>query len=133
MVVTFTGPSLPYTATMGKPASSGDSLSAKGIQEDLESYGRGYDKIGSRDTVEKLWDWLDEDEHKVLLEHFRRSHTPKYDDVRSILFNVTLDQLLTVINHGVPANNWPTTKFNNRKDLVSCYMSTLWYRGSKTK
>ena len=98
---------------MGKPASSGDS-SSKGIQEDLESYGRGYDKIGSRDAVEKLWDWLDEDEHKVLLEHYRRSHTPKYDDTRSILLNVTLDELLNVINHGVPANNWPTTKFNNK-------------------
>ena len=104
MVVTSTDPSLPYTAAMGKPASSGDS-SSKGIQEDLESYGRGYDKIWSRDAVEKLWDWLDEDEHKVLLEHFRRSHTPKYDDAHSILLNVTLDQLLTVINHGVPANN----------------------------
>ena len=26
----------------------------KGIQEDLESYGRGYDKIESRDAVGKL-------------------------------------------------------------------------------
>ena len=48
------------------------------------------------------------------MEHYRRSHTPKYDDARSILLNVTLDQLLNVINHGVPANNWPTTKFNNK-------------------
>ena len=29
-----------------------------GAQEKISNYGHGYDQIGSKDTVEKLWDWL---------------------------------------------------------------------------
>ena len=27
-------------------------------QQDIINYGNGYDQIGSKDAVEKLWDWL---------------------------------------------------------------------------
>ena len=55
---------------------------------------------------------------KVLVEYFRHTHHPKYDDESSILTNVSLDQLITVINRKVPANNWPTAKFNNKDCTV---------------
>ena len=73
-----------------------------------------YDKIGSQDVVEKLWDWLDSEEHKVFLDHSRHTHHPNYNGKRSILTNVSLKQLIKVINHDVPISNWPTTKFNNK-------------------
>ena len=110
MVVTSTDPSLPYSAAMGKPASSGDN-SLKGSKRISRLTSEGTIRLGPETQWRNCGTGY---EHKVLLEHFRRSHTPKYDDARSILLNVTLDQLLDVINHGVPANNWPTTKFSNK-------------------
>ena len=77
----------------------------KGTQEDIEKFGKGYDQIGSKDAVEKLWDWLDpEDEQKVLLDYYKRTHTPAYMDTQSILSSVTLDQLINVINVEVNAS-----------------------------
>ena len=85
----------------------------KGIQQDIEAFKKGYNKIGSRDAVEKLWDWLDKEEQKVLREWFKRSHKPRYEDTQTILMKVNLYKLIDIINTEVPTSEWPKESYSN--------------------
>ena len=74
----------------------------RGTQEDIVAFGHDYNKIGSKDAVEKLWDWLGTEEQKVLLEWFKRVHIPPYTDTQVILYKVKLKELISVINTKIP-------------------------------
>ena len=88
-----------------------------GVYDDMVEYGNGYDKLGSRDAVEKLWDWLcPEDEQPVVREYYKRSHSPQYMDAQTILGSVTLKELVEAITIKIDTSEWPTKRpFKNSR------------------
>ena len=87
-----------------------------GVQADVVAYKHGYDKLGSQDAVEKLWDWLcPEDEQPVVREYYKRSHTPPYLDTQSILSSVTLTELISDITLQINKSEWPKRSFLNKR------------------
>ena len=79
-----------------------------GSQREIVNYGNGYDQIGSKDAVEKLWDWLcPVNEQPVMRRYYKRVHQPMYKDTQTILTTVTLEQLVNDITVNVDKSDWP--------------------------
>ena len=88
----------------------------RGAHDDIIGFGNGYDQIGSRDAVEKLWDWLcPEDEQPVVRDYYKRTHDPPYPDTQTILSSVTLKQLINAITCDVDKSEWPKRPFKNSR------------------
>ena len=100
-------------------------------QEALMGFEHGYQYIGSKDAVEKLWDWLCPiKEQPVMRDYYKRVHVPTYKDTQTILTSVTLEELVKDITVNVDKIEWSTGEYSNthckagRAKLL--YQHTLW-------
>ena len=82
------------------------------IQEGVHHFGQGYDKIGTRDFVDKLWDWLlDEDEKRPILKYYRETATPRRDSEKELLRHVALPDLIETITLRMKTTDFGDTVF----------------------
>ena len=82
------------------------------LREGIHGFKQGYEKIGTRDFVEKLWDWLiPEDEQKPILKYFRETAPKKYETEKDMLKGVTLKELIETINVKMKHSDFTDTVF----------------------
>ena len=82
------------------------------LREGIHGFKQGYEKIGTRDFVEKLWDWLiPEDEQKPILKYFRETAPKKYETEKDMLKGVTLKELIEAINMKMKHSDFTDTVF----------------------
>ena len=83
-----------------------------GVQEDVEKFGRGYDKIGTWDAVEKLWDWFMYDEQAAIRKYYKDVHIPRYITKKEILLKVNLRAMIKATCEDIKRDEFPKTEFD---------------------
>jgi hypothetical protein len=82
------------------------------IQRGITSFKHGWDKIGSTDAVHKLWDWLGNDEKKVIFDAYQQPPllAKGCNSYKHIKNTETLDELIAAIR-GIEHTRFKGTGF----------------------